>query len=499
MTDLVVGIDIGSTETKVIVTTPSGDVLAHAHGPTRWTSRHGQRTETDADVVVGDAIALIARVVDGITGSSWPNATRVIAVGITGMGECGVLVDGDGAATHPMIAWHDARGEAEIRQLGDTITEEFRGRTGLPLSALPTVAKLAWLSRNGTPVTDRTWLGLPEYLAFRLGAVPAAELSLVSRTGLFDQESQKPWLDVLDRLGAGPCLLPPIVRAGTPLGQVRDVGVPAALQGAAITVAGHDHCVAAVGAGAIGPGTAFHSVGTAQVIVRPVEGATSFASRERLAAHGIDTVTHVLGSRPVLIAGTRTGLLMRKALSLLGAQADPRRSDLDKAALPLAEADLLDGVHVSGARDDDGCLRLTVASDDISPAVLWAAVLLHDRDEIARLLRLMADEVGDFTKTVVSGGWTRMSSVRAAKSRALPAVTFSGREDVGAFGAALFGSFAAELSEHVQQPQWGLGSWRPFDPAPQLLPSPSDDFVRVFTATSPIPAQPTLFPSRSPL
>ena len=47
-------------------------------------------------------------------------------------------------------------------------------------------------------------------------------------------------------------LLNPIVLAGNSIGQVRSDRLPASLRSAALTVAGHDHPVAALGVGAAG-------------------------------------------------------------------------------------------------------------------------------------------------------------------------------------------------------------------------------------------------------
>jgi len=79
----------------------------------------------------------------------------------------------------------------------------------------------------------------------------------------------------------------------------------------------------------------------------------------------------------------------------------------------------------------------------------------------------------------VAGGWTRMRSVRAAKQRALPAVTFCDREQVGAFGAALFAAHAAALAE--------VPAFE-FDLDAPLSPSPSAAFVAAFTAPADVDA-----------
>jgi sugar (pentulose or hexulose) kinase len=328
---------------------------------------------------------------------------------------------------HPIIAWFDPRGSQEFERLDTTVRGEFCGRTGLPRSPLATIAKLAWMRGQGTDLAGHTWLSVPEYVAYRLTGTLAAEYSLAARTGLLDQDTSMAWPAAVQALGADIQILPALVSAGTPLGRVaRCAGtVPEALVGAVVTVAGHDHPVAAVGSGAVGPDVAFDSFGTAQVLLRTTPQELDYPSRERLALLGINTVHHVMGNRRILVAGTRSGLLLRRTLNLLGITDQAGREALDAAAM--AESADPSGIDVSGARNDDGTLRITVGTDTSSPAGLWLAVLAHGTQEVDSLLDAMEAEVGPFAETVVAGGWTRMRSVRRAKEKALPAVRFANR------------------------------------------------------------------------
>jgi sugar (pentulose or hexulose) kinase len=238
-------------------------------------------------------------------------------------------------------------------------------------------------------------------------------------------------------------------------------------------VAGHDHPVAAVGSGAVGPDVAFDSFGTAQVLLRTTPHGLDYPGRERLALVGINTVHHVMGDRRILVAGTRSGLLLRRTLNLLGVTDNAGREALDAAAM--AEPADASGIAVSGARNDDGTLRITVDTDTSSPAGLWLAVLAHGIQEVDSLLDVMAAEVGPFAETVVAGGWTRMRSVREAKQKALPAVRFANRGQAGAFGAAMFAAHATTVAEQMS------AAGDPSGNAVDHPCGPSDEFAAQFT------------------
>jgi sugar (pentulose or hexulose) kinase len=441
---ILLGVDIGTSDTKVLATTLGGQEITVAATRTRWTNRSGGRAETDPEALADSVIALMSRVAQDA--SDRVGAVVVAGASFTGMAEAGVLLDGRNRPAAPIIAWFDPRGGAEIAAAPEAFRVEFAARTGLPCNAMATVGKLLWMTAEGLTPRAGSWLNVPEFVAHRLGAQPATEWSLASRTGLLDQSTADLWPTALDLLGAGPGLIPPRVCAGTPLGRIGDAAAEI-LRGAVLTVAGHDHPVAAVGSGAVGPTDVFDSFGTAEAFVRAVDTEIAPPARSRLADLGITTGRHVLPGRRVLLAGSKAGLLLRRTLELLGSADPDGRERLDRAAMDrMTDADRSTGATVSGADNTDGVLRISVEGDGTGPADLWLAAIDHITAESERLLAAMAAEVGPSERTVIAGGWTRMSSIRRAKSASLPHVRYSDRSQAGAFGAALFAAHAVEAA-----------------------------------------------------
>ena len=474
--EIVLGADVGTTDSKVLVATTDGQEILSVTTATTWQTRDGRFTEMAAETLAAAVLGLLeqaARQAQAQLGE-----ITVVGIAITGMGESGVLLDSDNRPVQPLLAWFDPRGAQEIRALPAEVIAEFTGRTGLPIGPQATIGKLGWMRDQGVSFAGKTWLSVGEYLIFRLGGRPAAEWSLFARTGLLDQESDTPWPAALAAVGADPSLIPPLVCAGTPLGRASDAHgpVPQILHGAALTVAGHDHPVAAVGCGTVGPDELFDSFGTAEAFVQTVPK-LSMAARKRLADQGVDCVYHVLGGRRALLGGTKAGLILRRTLRLLGSDdADGRvRIDAAERALP-AGTELTRGVEVGGAANNDGTLTIAATSDDVTPAVLWRAALDTVIAEADRVLGRMAAEVGPAGSAVVAGGWTAMASLRAAKERSLPNVRFTTRRQAGAFGAALFAAFAAETACEMAEAG---------DPtADRLLQpiGPTPDFAAAFVA-----------------
>jgi sugar (pentulose or hexulose) kinase len=431
--EAIVGLDIGTTETKALVVDTDGRELGFARGRTTWTG-----AETTADALFADALAAIgAALADAETATG--RQVRAVGLGLAGFAESGVVLDGAGRVMTPVIAWYDQRGAAELNALGPAFRAEFPRRTGLPLGAQWTVGKLLWLREHRAPLPrGACWLNIPEYVAHTLGGARVSEPSLASRTGLLDQASGREWPAALGLLGVE-SLLPDRLPAGHSAGVVAaSPKVPDGLVGAVITVVGHDHPVAATGVGATGDHELFNSCGTADVLLRTVPRPLTDDERATLVARGIDAGSHVLSGQSVLIGGVRAGLVMRRVLAMLGADDPAGRTSLDK---PVADPSHT-AVSVTGARSTDSDVTVTV-TDGADPLAVWTAALTHISEVTETLLRGMNDVVGIHRAAVAAGGWTRMASVRSAKRRLLPDLRFSSLAQPGAFGAALFAAWAA--------------------------------------------------------
>ncbi|OLM28576.1 putative gluconate kinase [Pseudonocardia sp. Ae717_Ps2] len=431
---LVAGIDLGSTAIKLLVLDEDGNEIVLEEIPTPWRSGPGG----SSDLPVEGLIDVLNRLVAGATRRLAAITDRAIeAIAISGMGESGVLLDPDRVPVAPVFAWFDPRGGEQAAAFPSEIRTSFAGRTGLPLSAQVTVAKLAHLRDGGVALAGHRWLNLPEFVATLLGARQTAELSLTSRTGLLDQDTGQAWDAMLDEIGADRDLLAPLEPAGIDLGVVAAT-FGSGIAGARIAVAGHDHLVAAEAGGALAPDHYYVSMGTAEVLLRVVDAPLGYAARTRLADYLINEVRHVVPGKHVLVAGVKTGLLLRRVLQTCGITDRDGRDRLDASVCERPPEGTLPagGLTVSGARNDDGALALTVQTDGVDPAELFSAVLRHSNDEIERLIAALDAELPPARSTTLTGGWAGMNSVRRARALILPALTVSPHAQETAFGAA---------------------------------------------------------------
>src|SRR5216683_1570286 len=90
-TDVVLGIDIGTTSSKAVARSMSQDRTRYVEQPTPWQTRTRGQTEIDAYRLADVAVALIGGAVRAAE-SAW-GPVRVRGIGVTGLAESGVLLD----------------------------------------------------------------------------------------------------------------------------------------------------------------------------------------------------------------------------------------------------------------------------------------------------------------------------------------------------------------------------------------------------------------------
>jgi sugar (pentulose or hexulose) kinase len=459
VTELLVGLDVGTSSSKAVVFDADGTFLAMGRAPTPWTHVEpvggvgAPGAEMPADVLLAAAIAAISQAL------AEAPAGRVAGLGVTSMAESGVLLDARARPVVPVIAWHDARDLPQVARLDrDLGADRFCARTGLPLRSQWSMTKYVW-QRETDVETARgvRRLSVAEWVVRGLGGDEASDVSLASRTGWLDLSARGWWTEALDWSGVSESLFPALVNSGTALGRVSaDLGVPR-LTGAALTTAGHDHQAATVGAEAAGPGDQLDSCGTAEALVRTVPAGFSASGVSLLARGGVTVGWHVLDGRWALLGATEGGLALQRVLSVLG-------GGEALAALDAAALEAQPGV-VSISLDSSSRVAIGDIGDGVTAGAVWRAALDAITDQILPIHRLMTSVVGPHRNLVVTGGWSRSAALMHVKRRGFGELTRSAVEEAGARGAALMAGLAA-------------GTYARPDDFPRLPPAVQDRAVR---------------------
>jgi sugar (pentulose or hexulose) kinase len=437
---LLLGLDVGTTAVKAAVIDADGREVAHGRAPTPW-REVPTGAEMDPDALLASALdAAAAALADAPDGD-------VAGIGVASMAETGVLLDREGRPAVPSIAWHDTRGGEEAARLRRDIGErEFATRTGLPASELCTLAKYRWM-RDHLDGAARgvRWLNVGEWVVRGLGGEEAAELSLASRTGFYDLHARRPWDAALAWADAPDRLMPAATPAGTPLGR-HTTGALRRAAGAVLTVGGHDHLAAAVGAGAAGEGDVLDSCGTAEAFVRAVAPLAPEPVAGSVAS-GISVGWHAVDGRQALLGAVWSGSALARVLALLGVPVEERQA-IEAAALDADPGAL----RLTGL--DDPHLTLTGLDRHASPAAAYRAALETVGAAGASVLDRMAAAAGSPAgRLVVTGGWAEGEGAQAVKRSYLGEFERSPTIFTGARGAALAAGRAAGMWTIDDAPQ----------------------------------------------
>jgi xylulokinase len=212
----VVGIDLGTSQVKALVTSPGGEILGRGRAGYRVVSPGEGLAETDpAEWWPATAAAVREALADA--GAD----IEIAAVGVDGQMHGVVLAGDDGNAVRPAILWLDRRAGAEAARYGE-LPAELTRPLGNQASAGMAGPMLGWLAAHEPDVLRRArWALQPkDWLRMRLTGLAATDPTDASGTLLFDL-ARDVWADgVIDALGLPAGKLPPVLGSTEVAGQL---------------------------------------------------------------------------------------------------------------------------------------------------------------------------------------------------------------------------------------------------------------------------------------
>lgn len=240
--DLVIGIDLGTTQVKVGLFDATGDLVALAReGYPLLTERGPGWVEQDPRHWWHAVCAALRQVVPSAQG-------QIAGVCCGGQGPTLVVVDETGQPICHAITWMDTRARAEEADLAERLRGSGRWSN---------LAKALWLKRHHPDLYARTrwFLSAYDYIAYRLSGRPAESV-------MWGREPVA--ADAFHQVGLDPARFPPSVTAGTVAGEVTSAAAAdTALPGGVPVVSGiNDGMATFLGAGLVEPGLAIDAGGT---------------------------------------------------------------------------------------------------------------------------------------------------------------------------------------------------------------------------------------------
>lgn len=182
---LFVGVDIGTTSTKAVVYDASGAVAGHHTAGYALHTPAPLIAEQDPDEIFTATLTAIGRAIAGADAGSG----RIAAVSFSAAMHSLIAVDEAGRPLTASITWADNR----AADSADRIRRELDGRsiylrTGTPIHPMSPLAKLVWLREQRPELFARAarFIGIKEYIFYKLFGRYVVDYSIASATGLFN-------------------------------------------------------------------------------------------------------------------------------------------------------------------------------------------------------------------------------------------------------------------------------------------------------------------------
>lgn len=251
------GVDVGSTNIKVVCVDPDGLVLARASQPT---PRDAEGLSIDAMVL----FSVIEQLIMQACGATY------VALGIcsVGVGEDGMLMDADLVPLSTALAWFDPRRQGVLRSLRSGLDE--REVFDAADDAARTMVGWAWARQQPGAEAGRSWTAVADLTAVLWSGRPFLSDTLASRTGAW-RAATRSWAPDRVAVSLGSLdLLPAVLRVGDNVGVVRSPALQSAgatIRDTIVVAGGHDHPVGGWAVDQMTPGAVLDSMGTAEVVV----------------------------------------------------------------------------------------------------------------------------------------------------------------------------------------------------------------------------------------
>ncbi|WP_044041901.1 xylulokinase [Caballeronia insecticola] len=259
------GIDLGTSEVKVLLLASDGGVIGTAGTPfsvsrpkPRWSEQN------PLDWWEGTRAALFK------LREKFPDEfAQVRGIGLSGQMHGAVLLDSHDNVLRPAILWNDMRSDKECAELYERAPNlhEIAGNLAMPGFTAP---KLLWVAHNEPEIFKQTACVLlpKDYLRMHLTGTKVSDPSDAAGT-LWLDVARRDWSDeLLAACSMSRQQMPALAEGSEPSGTLRpelarEFGLR---EGVIVAAGGGDNAASAVGIGATDPGDGFLSLGTSGVL-----------------------------------------------------------------------------------------------------------------------------------------------------------------------------------------------------------------------------------------
>ena len=289
----IIGIDIGTSGTKAISFSQSGEVIHSAYEAYPTISWHPDQQELEPQTLLAAVVKTIQQSLseidqENLKGISFSCAMHsVIAISKTGL------------PLTNAITWADSRSKAYATQLKQSVAgRRIYERTGTPIHPMSPLCKIMWMREKKPELFAEThkFISIKEWIWYHLFEKFQVDYSIASGTGLFDIRTLNWCEEALSVAGLSADRLsepvsPVHTERGITNGLEKKLGLTKEIP---FIIGAGDGCLANLGSGAIKHGDLSVTIGTSGA-VRMVSEHPSQDDKERIFNYLLNDHTYVTG------------------------------------------------------------------------------------------------------------------------------------------------------------------------------------------------------------
>jgi xylulokinase len=264
--ELLIGIDVGTTALKALLYSSEGRVLAQAGR--EYPTRHPQPNwaQQDPEDWWQATCSVLPRILAGV------EPERVAGIAVSSQTPTMLAVDGLGRPLYPALIWMDRRSEPQAQWLREHVGDEAVARVnGGRCDPYYLAPKLLWFKENQPELYRQTRVVLQAngYIVYRLCDVFSMDASHGPLSLLFNSRSLSWCCDLAQQMGLDCAKLPRLYACAEVVGHVSaEAAAQCGLAAGTPVMAGMtDGTAAAVEAGLLQPGDAVEMTGQSSVLL----------------------------------------------------------------------------------------------------------------------------------------------------------------------------------------------------------------------------------------
>lgn len=294
---MIIGLDIGTSSTKAVAFDLAGNVLAAHSIPYPILNLQEGHYEQDSERIYSACLASVGHVMTELQKQN--KAIQPVCISVSSAMHGLIAVDKSGRALTNCIIWTDRRSE----KIADDLKSNENGQrlyqqTGTPIHPMSVLCKLVWMRQNDEKVFSQThkFIGIKEFLFYRLFGDCVIDHSVASATGLYDIHRLR-WSELalnVAGISAEQLSRPVPVNHMTKL-QNPDIAAEMNIPiGTVFVIGSSDGCLANLGVGAVKPGVASVTIGTSGAI-RVISSRPNPEQKQRLFSYLLRPDEYVIG------------------------------------------------------------------------------------------------------------------------------------------------------------------------------------------------------------